>query len=94
VRRAAPYHTTITDFRRRLIETTLEEHGGNRTHAAQALGIQRTYLLRLIRDLGIVTPSRRSSGGRAEHSRGARTDGEHDIVTGSARRLHQAPRNA
>jgi len=58
VKRAALYHATVRDFRRRLIETTLEEHGGNRTHAARALGIQRTYLLRLIRDLDAAAPAR------------------------------------
>jgi hypothetical protein len=29
---------------------------GNRTHAAILLGVQRTYLLRLMRDLGITAP--------------------------------------
>lgn len=33
-----------------LIRRTLEEHRGNRTHAARALGLQRTYLLRLMRE--------------------------------------------
>jgi len=65
VKRAGLYHATVRDFRRRLIETTLEEHAGNRTHTARALGIQRTYLLRLIRDLDVrTTPApRRQSGG-------------------------------
>ena len=29
------YHTAVRDFRRRLIETTLEQFAGNRTHAAR-----------------------------------------------------------
>jgi hypothetical protein len=29
---------------------------GNRTHTARALGLQRTYLLRLIRELGVAAP--------------------------------------
>jgi ABC-type methionine transport system permease subunit len=35
----------VTEFKRRLIETTLTELDGNRTRAARALGLQRTYLL-------------------------------------------------
>ena len=40
--------------RRRLIEATLRQARGNRTRAARALGLQRTYLLRLIRNLNVV----------------------------------------
>ena len=40
------YHGAVSDFKRRLIETTLHETRGNRTHAARTLGLQRTYLLR------------------------------------------------
>jgi DNA-binding NtrC family response regulator len=29
---------------------------GNRTHTARALGLQRTYLLRLMRELGVAAP--------------------------------------
>jgi len=50
------YHGAVSDFKRRLIEATLHEARGNRTHAARALGLQRTYLLRLIRDLGVAAP--------------------------------------
>jgi DNA-binding NtrC family response regulator len=58
------YHGAVSDFKRRLIETTLQQMRGNRTHAARALGLQRTYLLRLIRELGVAAPPpppRRSS---------------------------------
>jgi DNA-binding NtrC family response regulator len=48
------YRAAVADFKRQLITTALLRHGGNRTHTALALGLQRTYLLRLIRDLGIV----------------------------------------
>jgi DNA-binding NtrC family response regulator len=41
------YHGAVSDFKRRLIETTLQQMRGNRTHTARALGLQRTYLLRL-----------------------------------------------
>jgi DNA-binding NtrC family response regulator len=54
---AAPdYHDAVCEFKRRLIEATLHEMRGNRTHTARALGLQRTYLLRLIRDLGVAAP--------------------------------------
>jgi DNA-binding NtrC family response regulator len=54
--RAVSYHGAVCDFKRRLIEATLQQVRGNRTHAARVLGLQRTYLLRLIRDLGVVAP--------------------------------------
>ena len=58
------YHGAVSDFKRRLIEATLQQMRGNRTHTARALGLQRTYLLRLIRELGVAAPPpppRRSS---------------------------------
>lgn len=54
--RAASYHGAVYDFKRRLIEATLHQSRGNRTHAARVLGLQRTYLLRLIRELGVDVP--------------------------------------
>ncbi len=62
---APGYHGAVSEFKRRLIEATLRQARGNRTHAARTLGLQRTYLLRLIRDLGVVAPpplSRRRNG--------------------------------
>lgn len=56
VRLPAAYHGAVTEFKRRLIEATLRQVRGNRTHAARALGLQRTYLLRLIRELGVAAP--------------------------------------
>jgi DNA-binding NtrC family response regulator len=52
----AGYHGAVCEFKRRLIESTLHQARGNRTHAARVLGLQRTYLLRLIRDLGVAAP--------------------------------------
>ena len=43
---APGFHGAVAEFKRRLIETTLTDLGGNRTRAARALGLQRTYLLR------------------------------------------------
>jgi DNA-binding NtrC family response regulator len=53
---APSYHDAVSAFKRRLIETTLVEMRGNRTHTARALGLQRTYLLRLMRDLRVTAP--------------------------------------
>ena len=38
-------HGAVSDCKRRLLEATLTQSGGNRTRAARALGLQRTYLL-------------------------------------------------
>jgi DNA-binding NtrC family response regulator len=54
--RALGYHGAVCDFKRRLIEATLHQMRGNRTHAARALGLQRTYLLRLMRELRVAAP--------------------------------------
>jgi DNA-binding NtrC family response regulator len=59
------YHGAVCEFKRRLIEATLHQARGNRTHAARALGLQRTYLLRLIRDLGVAAPPPPPRRGRA-----------------------------
>ena len=50
------YHQHVENFKREFLTQTLLAHCGNRTHAATALGLQRTYLLRLIRELGIQVP--------------------------------------
>lgn len=50
------FRGAVEEFKRRLIETALRQSGGNRTHAARCLGLQRTYLLRLMRDLGVSVP--------------------------------------
>ena len=54
---ASPFHEEVENFKKALIRTTLEAHGGNRTHAARALGLQRTYLLRLIRQFEVNVPA-------------------------------------
>jgi transposase-like protein len=50
------FHGAVSDFKRRLIEATLTQAGGNRTRAARALGLQRTYLLRLMREFEVRIP--------------------------------------
>ena len=52
----AGFHGAVSEFKRRLIEATLCQAGGNRTRAARALGLQRTYLLRLIREFQVRVP--------------------------------------
>ena len=52
------FHGAVTEFKRRLIEATLVQLGGNRTRTARALGLQRTYLLRLMREFGVNVPRR------------------------------------
>ncbi|PWU21740.1 MAG: hypothetical protein C5B48_10940 [Candidatus Rokuibacteriota bacterium] len=51
------FHGAVSDFKRRLIEATLTQSGGNRTRAAKALGLQRTYLLRLMREFQVRVPA-------------------------------------
>jgi Nif-specific regulatory protein len=47
------YHGAIDDYRRELIARTLAHTEGNRAAAAKLLGLQRTYLSRLIKSLRI-----------------------------------------
>ncbi len=54
---ARAFHASVEEFKRGLIASTLRRTGGNRTQAARLLGLQRTYLARLIRDLGLVRPA-------------------------------------
>ena len=56
VRPPVGFHGAVSDFKRRLIEATLTQLGGNRTRAARALGLQRTYLLRLMREFEVRIP--------------------------------------
>jgi hypothetical protein len=79
------YHSAVSDFKRRLIEATLHRALGNRTHAARALGLQRTYLLRLIRELRVAAPPPQSRGGRSRAEAVAR---EHP---GAAAPSHACP---
>ena len=48
------YQRAVDGFKRELLAKALVAHGGNRTRTAQALGLQRTYLLRLIRTFGLA----------------------------------------
>ena len=56
------YHAAVEEFKRGLIASTLRRTSGNRTRAARILGLQRTYLARLIRDLGLAAPAAVAAG--------------------------------
>ncbi len=47
------YHEAVRLFKRRLLREALEAHDGSRTGAAGALGLNRTYLSRLLRQLDL-----------------------------------------
>jgi transcriptional regulator with PAS, ATPase and Fis domain len=47
------YHKAVDDYRRELIAKTLAQTHGNRAAAAKLLGLQRTYLSRLIKALSV-----------------------------------------
>jgi hypothetical protein len=49
----ATWHAAIAAFKRALIERAIAAAGGNRTRAARSLSLQRTYLLRLMREMGV-----------------------------------------
>ena len=53
------WHEAVRRFKRALVEQALAQSHGNRTHAARALGLQRTYLLRLIHELEVQAPPAR-----------------------------------
>jgi transcriptional regulator with PAS, ATPase and Fis domain len=48
-----PLHEAVSAFKRLLVRAVLAANDGNRSRAAAALKIERTSLLRLIRELGI-----------------------------------------
>lgn len=56
---ATTYHAAVNAFRARLLLDALTAHGGNRTRTAATLGLQRTYLLRLMRQMGVSVPAPR-----------------------------------
>ena len=52
------FKVQVDRFKADLIRATLLAHGGSRTRAAETLGLQRTYLIRLIRQFGVDVPAR------------------------------------
>ncbi|MBF8260943.1 MAG: putative response regulator in two-component reguatory system, sigma54 dependent transcriptional, partial [candidate division NC10 bacterium] len=49
----AGFHEAVVVYKRQLIRETLQLFGGNQSRAAGALGLQRTYLSRLIKELQV-----------------------------------------
>ena len=47
------YQRAVEGFKREFLALTLAAHNGNRSRAARALGVQRTYFVRLIRQFGL-----------------------------------------
>ena len=54
---ARGFHEAVEEYKRGLIASVLRRTAGNRTQAARMLDLQRTYLSRLIRDLGLAAPA-------------------------------------
>jgi hypothetical protein len=50
------FHPAVDEFKRRLLSTTIDSCGGNRAEAARRLGLQRTYLYRLTKQLAFGAP--------------------------------------
>jgi len=50
-----PFHKTMKNYKRYVIEDALKKSSGNQSKAARLLGLQRTYLARLIRQLNIYS---------------------------------------
>jgi DNA-binding NtrC family response regulator len=48
------YQRAVEQFKREFLALTLAAHRGNRSRAARALGVQRTYFVRLIRQFGLA----------------------------------------
>jgi DNA-binding NtrC family response regulator len=47
------FHDSVESFKKELIRRALEQSKGNQTRAAELLGLQRTYLARLIKNLAV-----------------------------------------
>jgi len=65
---ANDYQRAVENFKREWLAEALVAHGGNRSRTARTLGLQRTFLLRLIRELGLaerVPAPRRTNHARA-----------------------------
>jgi DNA-binding NtrC family response regulator len=49
-RERRPFHAAVAEFKRRFLQHMLDAHAGNHSHTALTLRMQRSYLLRLIRE--------------------------------------------
>ncbi len=51
------FHAGVKTFKQALVQAALRQAGGNQTKAAELLGLQRTYLVKLLRALKIREPA-------------------------------------
>jgi DNA-binding NtrC family response regulator len=61
--KSLPYREAVAGFKTELIERALRMCGGNQTKAAEMLGLQRSYLNRLMKDLGLRGEGEGPAGG-------------------------------
>jgi DNA-binding NtrC family response regulator len=66
--RTPTFYQAVEQFRRKLLIEALTTHCGNRTAAARALGIRRSYLQRLIRRHRVEAPRECASSTSAKCS--------------------------
>ena len=52
-RQNLPFHEAVEQYKREILERALAKAGGNQTRAAELLGLQRTYLARLLKQMEI-----------------------------------------
>jgi len=65
VEHGIPYVDAVNEFEKRFIRNLLDRNKGNRSKAAEALGIHRNTLSRKIEELGLDhLPKRRKRSGR------------------------------
>jgi DNA-binding NtrC family response regulator len=55
------FHDAVLAFKRDFLRAALARTNGNRTRAAAALGLQRTYLSRLLKDLGLTATDKEAA---------------------------------
>ena len=60
----SPEQVVVEKKRREHVEDALVAYGGNITQAAEALGIARSYMNKLIREFGLVDRAKELRGGR------------------------------
>jgi len=58
---ANEYQRAVEEFKRTFLRNMLDAHRGNRSRTARTLGMQRSYLVRLIRHYGLDGPCGRNA---------------------------------
>jgi len=73
------YHDHVATFQCEFLTAALREHQGDHTKTAEALGLQRTYLLKLIRKHGITVPRTAPRAPASERRCGMCRERGHDL---------------